>query len=208
MIKAPYYKIFFSWLGLLGVFYLVFFKVDLGEWHMRHMGHMSEYFFSAACYLAIWNYFLIGFCTDGAPVNVKIHSLIETELGEHYLLTLCPAYKIELVIQDTFESSNLNNNCNIDYVNVFCLFKKANFRWRLFKRQSIFEGIPYILYKQPSGTHWVEHQCATLNSHIQLNFQFSSDSATIKSLILIISKSKRSYQNFKVTKMMFALQRE
>ena len=84
---------------------------------------------------------------------VKIHNLIETELGENYLLTLCPAYKIELAIQDAFESSNLNNKFNTDYVNIFYLFKKANLRWRLFKKQSVFEGIPYILYKQPSGTH-------------------------------------------------------
>lgn len=105
-------------------------------------------------------------CTDGAPVNVKMHKLIKNELGEHYLLTLCPAHKIELAIKDAFELSNLNNDCNADYVNIFYLFKKANLRWRLFKRQSIFEGIPYIRYKRPSGTRWVEHQCAALNSHI------------------------------------------
>ena len=89
-------------------------------------------------------------CPDGAPVNIKMHKLIKTELGEHYLLTLCPADKTELAIQDTFESSDLNNECNTDFVNIFYLFKKA--RWRLFKRQSMFEGIPYIQYKQPSST--------------------------------------------------------
>ena len=72
--------------------------------------------------------------------------LIKTELGEHYLLT----DKIELAIQDTFESSDLNNESNTDYVNIFYLFKKP--RWRLFKRQSMFEGIPYIQYKQLSST--------------------------------------------------------
>ena len=105
-------------------------------------------------------------CTDGAPVNVKMHRLIKNELGEHYLLTLCPAHKIELAIKDVFELSNLNNDCNTDYVNIFYLFKKANLRWRLFKRQSIFEGKSYIRYKRPGGTHWVEHQCAALNLHI------------------------------------------
>ena len=98
--------------------------------------------------------------------NVKMHNLIRNELGEHYLLILCPSRKIELAIKDAFELSNLNNDCDADYVNIFYLFKKANLRWRLFKRQSIFEGIQYIRYKRPSGTRWVEHQCAALNSHI------------------------------------------
>ena len=82
-----------------------------------------------------------------------MYNLIKTELGEHYLLTLSPAHKIELAIQDAFESSDLNNKCNTDYVNIFYLFKKAKLRWRLFKRQSMFEWIPYIQYKQaiPAG---------------------------------------------------------
>ena len=62
-------------------------------------------------------------CTDGAPVNVKMHQLIQIELDEHYLLTLCPAHKIELVIMDAFEQSYLNINCNEDYVNVYYFFK-------------------------------------------------------------------------------------
>ena len=81
-------------------------------------------------------------------------------------MSLYPAHKIELAIQNAFESSDLNNECNTDYVNIFYLFKKANLRWRLFKRKSIFEGIPYIQYKRPSSTCWVEDQCAVLNSHI------------------------------------------
>ena len=62
-------------------------------------------------------------CTDGTPVNVNMLQLIQTKLGEHYLLTLCPAHKIELAIKDTFEQSDLNNNCNKDYINVYYLFK-------------------------------------------------------------------------------------
>ena len=54
--------------------------------------------------------------------------LIKNEIGEHYLLTLCPAHKIELAIENAFELSALNNNCNTDYVNIFYLFKKANLR--------------------------------------------------------------------------------
>ena len=51
-------------------------------------------------------------CTNGAPVNVKMHQIIQTELGEHYLLTLCTAHKIEFEIKGDFEQSDLNNNCN------------------------------------------------------------------------------------------------
>ena len=111
-------------------------------------------------------------CTDGTPVNVKMHQLIQTELGEHYLLTLCSAHKIELAIKDTFKQSDLNNNCNKDYVNIYYLFKKANLSWRLFKCQAHFQGIEHIKYKKPSGTWWVEHQVAALKSHIH-NFPVS-----------------------------------
>ena len=60
--------------------------------------------------------------TDGAPANVKMHQLIQTEVGEHYLLIFCPAHKIELVIKDAFEQSDFNNNCSKDYINVYYLF--------------------------------------------------------------------------------------
>ena len=54
----------------------------------------------------------------------RMHQLIQTELEEHYLLTLCPAHKIELANKDAFKQSDLNNNCIKDYVNVYYLFKK------------------------------------------------------------------------------------
>ena len=76
---------------------------------------------------------------------MKLHELIKNEIGEH-----C-------------ELSVLNNDCNTNYVNIFSLFKKANIRWRLFNRQSIFEEIFYIRYKGSRGTHWVKHQSAALN---------------------------------------------
>ena len=110
--------------------------------------------------------YIFRLCTDGAPVNVKMHKLIKNEIGKHYLLTLCPTHKTELAKENAFELSTLNNNCNTDYVNIFYIFKKANLKWRLFKRQSIFEEKPYICYKQPNGTCWIEHQSAALNSHI------------------------------------------
>ena len=60
-------------------------------------------------------------------------NLIETELGEHYLLTLCPAHKIELAIQDAFESSDLNNESNTDYFNTFYLSKKSKLKMEAFQ---------------------------------------------------------------------------
>ena len=85
-----------------------------------------------------------------------MHKLIKNEIGKHYLLTLCPADKIELATENAFESSALNNDYNTDYINIFYLFKKAKLRWRLFKRQSIFEGILYIHYNGqvvPAGSN-------------------------------------------------------
>ena len=77
-----------------------------------------------------------------------MYNIIKTELGEHQLLTLCPVYKIELAIHHAFESSDLNNECNTDYVNIFYLFKDANLRWKFSRRQSVFKGTPYFQYKQ------------------------------------------------------------
>ena len=96
-----------------------------------------------------------------------MHKLIKNEIGIHLLILYHP-HKIELAIENAFELSALNNHCNTDYINIFYLFKKANLRWRLFKRWSIFEGIPHIHYKQPGCTCWVKHQSAALNSHINL----------------------------------------
>ena len=64
-----------------------------------------------------------------------MHKLIKTEVGEHYLLILCPAYKTGLAIQDAFELTDLNNHCNMGYVNVFYPIKKANLRW-IFSRDN------------------------------------------------------------------------
>ena len=86
----------------------------------------------------------VGMCTDGAPVNVKTNDLIKAKLGDHYMLPLCPTHKIELAIRDAFEQSELNNSCNDDYINIYYLLKKANLRWRLFRKQAQFQGINYV----------------------------------------------------------------
>lgn len=91
-----------------------------------------------------------------------------------------------------FSVSSLNTKCEEDYVSIFYLFRKANLRWRLFKRQAKFEKFAYFKYKRPSGTRWVEHQIAALNSHMHnlgifigfCNSQISSPhNTTMKALV-------------------------
>ena len=96
-------------------------------------------------------------CTDGASVNVALHRLVKEEMGEHYLLVLCPSHKVELALKD---------RCDEDLRNTYYLFKKANLRWRLLKRQSRFMAHSYIRYmKRPAGTRWTEHQVDALTPY-------------------------------------------
>ena len=108
----------------------------------------------------------IGMCSDGTNVNISLHRLVKAEMGEHYLLVLCPAHKLELALADAFKDCNINNTCEKDYLNIYYLFRKAPLRWRLFKRQAQFMEIQYRKYKRPEGTRWVEHQIAGLDSHL------------------------------------------
>ena len=107
----------------------------------------------------------IDVCTDGAPVNVGMYRVVKEEVGEHFMLTLCPAHKIELAISNSFKEATLNNTCSQNYVNIFYLFHRVNLRWRLFKRQAAFEGIKHLSFKC-FGTSWVEHQRDGLKSHL------------------------------------------
>ena len=107
----------------------------------------------------------LGMCTDGASVNVALHHLVKEEMGEHYLLVLCPSHKVELALKDAFKESTLNDRCDEDLRITYYLFKKAYLRWRLFKRQSRFMAHSYIRYKRPAGTRWTEHQVDALTSY-------------------------------------------
>jgi hypothetical protein len=109
----------------------------------------------------------IGMCTDGAPINIVMHRLVKNEIGEHYLLILCPNHKVELAVHNGFNASAMNNKCEKDLSDIYYLFKRANLRWRLFKRQAIFQGISYKQYKRLTGTRWVEHQAGALKSHLK-----------------------------------------
>ena len=80
---------------------------------------------------------------------------------------LCPAHTLELAIKDAFTALGLDSKCNDDYTSIYYLFKKANLKWCLMKRQGIFMHIPVTRYRRPSGTRWVEHQVAALNVHLK-----------------------------------------
>ena len=102
-------------------------------------------------------------CSDGAAV----YRLVKQEMGENYLLLLCPSHKLELALGDALGDCNLNNLCEKDYRDIYYLFSKAHLRWRLFKYQAIFLDIEYRKYKRPEGTMWVEHQVVGLDSHLR-----------------------------------------
>ena len=79
---------------------------------------------------------------------------------------LCPLHKFELAINDAFGSSLLNNATEDGYTEVYYFFKKSPLRWRLFKRQSLFMDTPVRRYKTLTGTRWVEHRVAALDSYL------------------------------------------
>ena len=61
----------------------------------------------------------------------------------------------------------LNTECENDSVNIYYFFKRANLKWRHFKRQAIFMGQKLFKHKPPTGTRWVEHQVDALESSIK-----------------------------------------
>ena len=77
----------------------------------------------------------------------------------------CPSHRLELAVRDAFKESDLNSDCENSCKEVYYLFKRATLRWRLFKRQAAIKGLEKRKYKRPSGTRWVEHQYANLESN-------------------------------------------
>ena len=93
----------------------------------------------------------VGMCSDGTKVNVAAYNLAKEDLGEHYLLILCPAHKLELAIKDTFKTSNFNENVQKDLNDIFYFCRKANLKWHLMKRQAQFMAFPVRRFKRDSG---------------------------------------------------------
>ena len=97
-------------------------------------------------------------CSDGTNVNIAACNLAKEDLGEHYLLILCPAHKLELAIKDAFKTSNFSEEVQKDLNDIFYFFCKANLKWHLMKWQAQFMGFPVHRFKRDLGTHLVEHQ--------------------------------------------------
>ena len=63
-------------------------------------------------------------CSDDTNVNVAAYNLAKEDLGEHYLLILCPAHKLELAVKDVFKTSNFNERSKKIYMIYFIFFVK------------------------------------------------------------------------------------
>ena len=88
----------------------------------------------------------IGLCSDSARVNISLYNQIKDEIGEHYLLILCPSHKFELALHNAFKIFELNSDCEEEYRDIYYLFRKATLKWRLFKWQALFLGMIYLRY--------------------------------------------------------------
>ena len=108
-----------------------------------------------------------------------MHNLIRAELGDHHMLSLCPAHKIELAIRDAFEQLELNNSCNNYYTNIYYLFEKTNLWCRLFKRQAQFQGVNYIQYNNQVAQDGWSISVPPCNPTFII-YQFSLDFAIVK----------------------------
>ena len=63
-------------------------------------------------------------CSDDTNVNVAAYNLAKEDLGEHYLLILCPAHKLELAVKDAFKTSNFNEKVQKDLRDLYIFFVK------------------------------------------------------------------------------------
>ena len=71
-----------------------------------------------------WSDKWIGMCSGGARVNIAMQPVIKEQIGNRYMLVLCPNHKIELAICGTFDLSNLNVLSETNLTKVCYLFAK------------------------------------------------------------------------------------
>ena len=91
-------------------------------------------------------------CSNGARVNTAMHWVVKKQIGNHYMLVLCPNHKIKLAIHGAFDLSNLNTLPETNLTNVYYLFRQANLWWRLFKQQAMFQ-VSFINYFFSKNQH-------------------------------------------------------
>ena len=109
----------------------------------------------------------VGNGSDGASVNEALFKLEKEHLGEHLIKGWCANHKAELAIHDAFKVSELNSESEQLLNNIYYLFRKANLKWRLFKRQAEFQELRCLKYKRASGTRWVAHQVDSTSSFLR-----------------------------------------
>ena len=71
----------------------------------------------------------ITICSYGAAVNRAVYNVLHEEMGDHYLLMICPSHKFELAIHDAFSKSLLNGSTESNYSDAYYFFKKSPLRW-------------------------------------------------------------------------------
>ena len=107
----------------------------------------------------------IGLGSDGTSTNKNVHRLEKADVGDHLILILCLSHKLELAIHDAFrKESCLNEDAEEQLISTYYLFKRANLKWRLFKRHAVMIGLKHRRYKRPGGTRWVAHQVEALDT--------------------------------------------
>ena len=100
----------------------------------------------------------IGLGSDGTNTNKVLYKLEKEEIGDWLIQILCLSHKLQLVIHNAFKQSQLNRAAEEQLELVYYLFKQANLKWRLFKRQALMMKTLNCRFKCPSGTRWVAHQ--------------------------------------------------
>ena len=74
----------------------------------------------------------IRMCSDGAAVTCAVYNLLHEEMGDYYLIMICPPHKFELAINDAFTKSLLNGSTESDYSDVYFLKNHPGFEIRVF----------------------------------------------------------------------------
>ena len=107
----------------------------------------------------------IGLGSDGTNTNKALFRLEKEQIGDHLILILCLNHKLELAIHDAFEkNSSLNEDAEEQLSGTYYLFRRANLKWRLFKRHAKMIKKQHRRYKRSSGTRWVSHQTVALDT--------------------------------------------